>query len=56
MGENSPVDKVVSERNSKPKTHILHRNLLLPCSDLPVESENANNRGKKSNNPSRLLQ
>ena len=48
MGENSPVYEIVSERNPKSKTRVLHRNLLLPCNDLPVETENDNNHGKKT--------
>ena len=48
MGENSPVYEIVSERNLKSKTRVLHRNLLLPCNNLPVETENDNNHGKKT--------
>ena len=56
MGENSPVYEVVSERNPKSKIRVLHRNLLLPCNDLPVETENANSHGNKTSNPIRLFQ
>ena len=56
MGENSPVYEVIPERNPKSKTRVLHRNLLLPCNDLPVETENANNHGSKTSNPNRLFQ
>ena len=56
MGENSPVYEVVSERNSKSKTRVLQRNLLVLCNNLPVETESTNNHGKKTSNPNRLFQ
>ena len=36
-GEESPVYQVVSERNPNGRLRILHRNLLLPCDELPFE-------------------
>ena len=35
--ENAPVYQVVSERNPDGRVRTLHRNLLLPCDDLPLE-------------------
>ena len=35
--ENAPVYQVVSERNPDGRMHTLHRTLLLPCDDLPLE-------------------
>jgi len=48
VGENNSVYEVVSERKSKSKPRVLHRNLLLPCNDLPFKTEHANNHGKKT--------
>jgi len=36
-GEESPVYQVVSERNPNGRLRTLHRNLLLPCEELPFE-------------------
>lgn len=37
MGEHSPVYEVRSERDGQ-KCRVLHRNLLLPCDSLPLET------------------
>eukprot|EP00794_Sanderia_malayensis_P005801 gene5801-6499_t len=37
MGEDSPVYQVALERDRSVKIRTLHRNLLLPCTELPLE-------------------
>eukprot|EP00794_Sanderia_malayensis_P021208 gene21208-23292_t len=37
MGEDSPVYQVTLERDLSVKIRTLHRNLLLPCTELPLE-------------------
>ena len=37
MGEDSPVYQVTLESTPSSKPRVLHRNLMLPCDDLPVE-------------------
>ena len=41
--ENSPVYQVVSERDPSSKIRTLHRNLLLPCDELPFDKSEAPN-------------
>ena len=38
LGDHSPVYQLVSERDPTSKVRTLHRNLLLPCHDLPFEN------------------
>eukprot|EP00112_Aurelia_sp_Birch-Aquarium-sp1_P001431 Seg1153.8 transcript_id=Seg1153.8/GoldUCD/mRNA.D3Y31 product="Toxin CaTX-A" protein_id=Seg1153.8/GoldUCD/D3Y31 len=37
VGEDSPVHQVISEHDPSSKIRTLHRNLLLPCDELPLE-------------------
>ena len=52
VNDDSPVYKVVLERNPSASPRTLHRNLLLPCSDLPVDTSmpEQRNKGRKKNN------
>ena len=46
MGADSPVYKVEPE-GKKGKARILHRNLLLPCSDLPIVDDQVDQKKMK---------
>ena len=46
MGDNSPVYEILSKRDPKLKTHVLHRDLLLACNELPVETKSEVYHGK----------
>ena len=46
MGADSPVYKVEPE-GKKGKARILHRNLLLPCNDLPIVDDQADQKKMK---------
>ena len=47
VGDNMPVYSVIPENNPSGKLRNLHRNLLLPCDELPFENEQLKTRTKK---------
>ena len=49
LGDHSPVYQLVSERDPKSKVRTLHRNLLLPCDDLPFENLEMTQRKNRPN-------
>ena len=56
MGDNSPVYEIDSDRDRKSKTRVLHRNLLLPCNELPVETKIDKYHKKKTRNQQHFQQ
>lgn len=56
LNESSPVYDIVSERDPKSRTRVLHRNLLLPCNELPIEIPPINNQTKKARNQHHRMQ
>ena len=49
LGDHSPVYQLVSERDPKSTVRTLHRNLLLPCDDLPFENLEMTQRKNRPN-------
>ena len=52
VGDNMPVYSVIPENNPSGKVRNLHRNLLLPCDELPFEDEQSKTRTKRNVNQS----
>ena len=50
LNDSSPVYEIVSERNPRSQTRVLHRNLLLPCNELPIETPPVNHQEKRIRN------
>ena len=50
LNDSSPVYEIVSERNPRSQTRVLHRNLLLPCNELPIETPPVNHQEKRTRN------
>ena len=52
VGDDMPVYSVIPENNPSGKVRNLHRNLLLPCDELPFEDEQSKTRTKRNVNQS----
>eukprot|EP00794_Sanderia_malayensis_P005110 gene5110-5758_t len=50
LNDTSPVYEVVSERNPRSQSRVLHRNLLLPCNELPIDTAPVNHQEKRTRN------
>eukprot|EP00794_Sanderia_malayensis_P012339 gene12339-13613_t len=50
LNDTSPVYEIVSERNPRSQSRVLHRNLLLPCNELPIDTAPVNHQEKRTRN------